>query len=538
MGYYGLANFASDFNTVRDNALDSGFRAKQKMRDDWLGDYQMPDKMLSSDVDALGNSIKFDTLNQGYGDMVQTGLNTAQLGAQQSGVNLHKAQADNTIAGLRSSAIRNGLTTESDIANYVAQNVDPAEAATNPYLSNATWTGQQAAYRKLLGTGTALGGKAGDVLAGQAITGLGYGLTPGRDANGNLVFTDAQGRTTGTFGPSGQIPAGMAIYGEVAPAQQAAENAEKLRADAAKTTATLAQKADYTDQRFTTQQQIADQNAYLRWLGYGNKFDIANLRGQKGKPSAMGAAAIGGAPAPVSPALHAWATGYPSSGQNYPATAGTTTGATPVADSTPNPFAQAPSSAAVSADSTAIAPESTSGNAVAPLPPGLLGPPTGPAAYVPAHLTPDAASRLAALGTDPSVPASTPAPPAAAPTAYTPSPAAPPAQPPDPEKELDAASAALVALKQKAAQMDHDVGGMTVYGPRNAPPGWGKARALLSDLIFQAAQRRDAADKAASTHRYTQQQQQALRDAREREARENDAAQALLRQYLPAQVSK
>ena len=36
----------------------------------------------------------------------------APVGAQQSGVNLRKAQADSTIAGLRSQASRNGMTSE------------------------------------------------------------------------------------------------------------------------------------------------------------------------------------------------------------------------------------------------------------------------------------------------------------------------------------------------------------------------------------------------------------------------------------------
>ena len=537
MALYGLANFASDFNRVRDDSLLSGFRAKQAMRDDWLGDCQMPDRMLATDVDALGNSIKYDTLNNGYDDMVQTGLNTAQLGAQQSGVNLRKAQADNTVAGLRSQAIRNGMTNESDIAGYVAQNVDPAEAATNPYLSTAAWGSQQDAYRKMLGTGTALGGTAGDVLAGQAISGLGYGLTPSRDANGNLIFTDAQGRTTGAFGPAGQIPAGMAIYGEVGPAQQAAENAERMRAEAAKTTATLAQKQDYGQLRYDTQQQIADQNNYTRWLGYGNKYDVAALHGQKGKPSALGAGIIGGGPVTgAGGGLHAWANGYQGSGLDYgsPGTPGapgmngapTASGSAPAvgAGYTSNPFeSSAPSTAAAAMPTTAPAVQQP----VAPLPPGLE-PPTGPAAYVPAHLTLDAARRLAASST-----ATPSAPVAPAVSQYMPA-----AQTGDPEKDFGTANTEYEALRDKLRQMDRDAGPMTVYGPTNAPPGWAKARDSLATMLAQASDRRDAAERAANNYRYAQQQQQQMHDAREREANDNAAAQALLSRYLPTQAAK
>lgn len=166
MAYYGLAGFASDFNRVRDDALDSGFRAKQRMREDWLSDYQMPGQMLGADANELSNSLKYDTLNQGYGDMLKYGLNNAALGVTTSGVNLHQAQADDTLARLRAQAVKSGLTTDTDIANYVANNIDPAEAAANPYLANAGYAAQQGAYRKLLAMGTALSGPAGDALAG------------------------------------------------------------------------------------------------------------------------------------------------------------------------------------------------------------------------------------------------------------------------------------------------------------------------------------------------------------------------------------
>ncbi|QUO26136.1 hypothetical protein KEH57_04190 [Burkholderia cenocepacia] len=294
MNYYGLADFAGGFNRVRDDALDSGFRAKQRMRDDWLADYQMPERMLASDAGALSNSLKVDTLDQGYDDMLNYGLNRAALGAQTSGVNLRMAQADNTLASLRAQAINQGLNNDADIAQYVASNLDPAEMVANPYLAGSAFDARQAANRRLLAMGAGLGGSAGDALAARGLSGMGYGLTPGRDEAGNLVLSDPQGLRTGAFGLAGQIPAALALSGDVAPLNQYYGNLERMRADAARLDAQLQQRDAYADLRYQTELERQQMRNDVAREGMDSRERIAAMRGSKGMPSSAGAAAIGG----------------------------------------------------------------------------------------------------------------------------------------------------------------------------------------------------------------------------------------------------
>ncbi|QUO23823.1 hypothetical protein KEH57_09490 [Burkholderia cenocepacia] len=295
MNYYGLADFAGGFNRVRDDVLDSGFRAKQRMRDDWLADYQMPERMLASDAGALSNSLKVDSLDQGYDDMLNYGLNRAALGAQTSGVNLRMAQADNTLASLRAQAINQGLNNDADIAQYIASNLDPAETAANPYLAGSAFDARQAANRRLLAMGAGLGGSAGDALAARGLSDMGYGLTPGRDAAGNLVLSDPQGLRTGAFGLAGQIPAALALAGDVTPLNQYYGNLERMRADAARLDAQLQQRDAYADLRYQTELERQQMRNDVAREGMDSRERIAAMRGNKGMPSSAGAAAIGGA---------------------------------------------------------------------------------------------------------------------------------------------------------------------------------------------------------------------------------------------------
>lgn len=240
MAYYGIAGFAGDFNKVRDDALMSGVNAKNKMRDSYLADYHVPEKMLASDANALNNSIKYDTLNTGYNDMVQTGVNKASMDAQQSGVNLDKLAADQSIQKLRAEAAQQGMTNPADISRYVFSNLPPEQVAANPYLTNAALEQQRAAGQMQANLGSALGGTLGSGMVTSGLHDLGYGISASTDTNGNTVYTDANGNRSTPFSRSGQIPAAVAFSGNVDPVAAYYGNLDSMAAANARNNAQLA----------------------------------------------------------------------------------------------------------------------------------------------------------------------------------------------------------------------------------------------------------------------------------------------------------
>ncbi|MGF6936856.1 hypothetical protein OKW41_006018 [Paraburkholderia sp. UCT70] len=250
MGYYGIADFAGGFNKVRDDSLTSGLSAANKMRDRYLADYQMPEKMTASDANATANSIRYDTLNTGYNDMVQHGVNNASFNAQQSGVNLDKLVAEQSIQKLRAQAAQQGMTNPADIARYVFSNLPPEQVAANPYLTNAALEQQRAAGQMQANLGGALGGTLGAGMTTQGLQDLGYGITASSDANGNLVYTDANGNRSTPFSRSGQIPATVAFSGNVDPAAAYYGNLDSMAAQDQWRRDQLAQRDRYDAMRY------------------------------------------------------------------------------------------------------------------------------------------------------------------------------------------------------------------------------------------------------------------------------------------------
>lgn len=239
MAYYGIAGFTGDFNKVRDDALMSGVNAKNAMRDSYLADYQMPEKMLASDANATANSIAYDTLNTGYNDMVRHGVNNASFNARLSGLNLDKLVADQSIQKLRAEAAQQGMTNPADISRYVFANLPPHQVAANPYLTNAALEQQRAAGQMQANLGGALGGTLGAGLTNQGLHDLGYGITASTDENGNVVYADASGNRSTPFARSGQIPSAVAFGGNVDPMVAYYGNLDSMAAQNARTNAQL-----------------------------------------------------------------------------------------------------------------------------------------------------------------------------------------------------------------------------------------------------------------------------------------------------------
>ena len=229
MAGYGIAAYAGDFNRVRDDAFESGYRAKARHRDDWLADYRMPEQLAESSANRLGHEIDADTRSRAYDAYVGTGVNTAERGARESKVNLDKVVAEQTLTRLRGEAARRGAQSDAEIADYVQTHVDPAEVAANPYLSDAMLGQRRQAGQQLLNLGTALGGDLGDTLATRGLSGLGYGLQARRDAGGDLYWSDAEGRRSAAYTPGARLPAAQAFAGNVDPLMQYLGRQEERR---------------------------------------------------------------------------------------------------------------------------------------------------------------------------------------------------------------------------------------------------------------------------------------------------------------------
>lgn len=171
-GLYGIADFANEFNKVRDDSLDSGFKAKNRMRADYLADYMIPGTLSTIDEQTYKAQQQALINREGFGDFVDKGLygikkdaeqakddystylstaidnkqnaiNKARRASLASGIDLHKVEADDYIARLRQQAIANGLTNELDIKRWIYDNADPDKVRANPQLADMLFQGRR-----------------------------------------------------------------------------------------------------------------------------------------------------------------------------------------------------------------------------------------------------------------------------------------------------------------------------------------------------------------------------------------------------------
>jgi hypothetical protein len=251
--YYGIADFAGGFNRVRDDSLNSGFRAKKHMRDDWIDDYQIPEKMLNSDVNTLNKSIAYDTLNQGYGDLVNYGLNNAATGARKSGIQLDQLMAQQDFDRLLSDAYASGARNETEALKYL-QNQGDWIARANPYLKQKLYNYAQDAHRKQVGLGAAIGGPLGSSLQNQGLTGLGYGFQSALNPDENIYYATPEGEQSSTFTPYGQAQIAKSLAtGDIAPMTDVYRFNEQNAIQNARQAAQFNQRDDYAQQRFANE---------------------------------------------------------------------------------------------------------------------------------------------------------------------------------------------------------------------------------------------------------------------------------------------
>lgn len=251
--YYGIADFAGGFNRVRDDSLNSGFRAKKNMREDWIENYQVPEKMLNSDVNALNKSIAYDTLNQGYGDLVNYGLNNAATGARKSGIQLDQLMAQQDFDRLLSDAYASGARNETEALNYL-QNQGNWMTQANPYLKQKLYNYAQDAHRKQVGLGAAIGGPLGSSLQNQGLTGLGYGFQSALNPDKNIYYATPEGEQSSTFTPYGQAQIARTLAtGDITPTTDAYKFYEQSAIKNAQLAAQLQQRDDYAQQRFANE---------------------------------------------------------------------------------------------------------------------------------------------------------------------------------------------------------------------------------------------------------------------------------------------
>ncbi|MBN3777449.1 hypothetical protein G3O06_07775 [Burkholderia sp. Ac-20345] len=503
MGYYGIADAAGDFSRTRNSDLMSGVDAYDKMTDAFMKGYQVPERMLASDANALGNSIKFDTLNQGYDDMVQAGTNTAATNAEQTGVNLHKLAADDSIQTLRAQAAQQGITNPVDVANYVSNNLAPEQVAANPYLQNAATDYRRIAGLQQTNLGAALGGNLGSSLATDGLGAAGYGIDATLDDSGNIVYTDAAGNRSLPFSRGGAVPSAAAFGGNVDPSAQYGLHLEDMAAQSARTNAQLAQRDRYDQMRWgqtgvggPNQKVILGQMESVRKAANdafkrGDKVAGAQLSQQY---NALRVQLEGGA-----------AAGAPSAG---------TSGMNAITGASPG--------------------GATTGTIANPMQPAASAMPSSP--YLPAAAAvPHAAPAVPA---QPSVqaPAVVNAAPVAQPAAarpMTPAAAQPAAAAPavDHQKAFDAATARVNSLMAGLRQMDADAGPRTVYGPLNPPKGYAEAREQLVGLLGQAQGELDRSKQALSVARWQAEDQRARAEQAAAATAKGAAVQQLLDRY-------
>ncbi|KVE31078.1 hypothetical protein WS68_17515 [Burkholderia sp. TSV86] len=507
MGYYGISDFAGGFSRDRNSDLTSGLDAYDKMTDAFMKGYRVPEQMLASDSNALGNSIKFDTLNQGYDDMVQAGTNTAEANAQQTGVNLHKLAADQSIQTLRAQAAQQGITNPVDVANYVSSNLAPEQVAANPYLQNAATDYRRIAGLQQTNLGAALGGNLGTNLATGGLDAAGYGINATTDDAGNIVYTDADGNRSLPFSRGGAVPSAAAFGGNVDSAAQYGLRLEDMAAQSARTNAQLTQRDRYDQMRWgnasgapgntrVLQAQLTSlQRLYTSQKGnpVEQAKTLQRINQLLGQMQGQGGAPAGGGGTPGMNAI---------SGAPTPGTA---------------PYATSPA---------ASAPPGVVANPFDSSPIGTQAP-TIPAPYQPSPMPagPAAPATLPVGGSVPATPLTVahPAAPTAQPAALAPA--------VDPQSAFDTANARVNSLAAALRQMDADAGPRTVYGPINPPLGYGEARERLVGLLGQAQNELDRSKQALTATRWQAEDQRARAEQAASAAAKDAAVQKLLDRY-------
>ncbi|WP_059946471.1 hypothetical protein [Burkholderia ubonensis] len=476
----------------------SGVNAYDKMTDAFMKGYQVPERMLASDANALGNSIKFDTLNQGYDDMVQAGTNTAAANAQQTGVNLHKLAADDSIQALRAQAAKQGITNPVDVANYVSNNLAPEQVAANPYLQNAATDYRRIAGLQQTNLGAALGGNLGTSLATGGLDAAGYGIDAALDDSGNIVYTDAAGNRSLPFSRGGAVPSAAAFGGNVDPAAQYGLRLEDMAAQNARTNAQLAQRDRYDQMRFGNASGSPSNTRALQ-------AQLTSLQrlytSQKGNPVEQ---------AKTLQRINQLLGQMQGQGGGAPADSGT------------------PGMSAITGTPSSA---TTGGNVGSPIQPASSATPAGP--YLPAA-PPHAATSAPAASAMQALPAVGVAPagplPVARPAAVGAQPAAA-APAVDLQSAFDAANARVNSLTAALRQMDADAGPRTVYGPVNPPLGYGEARERLVGLLGQAQSEFDRSRQALAAAKWRAEDQRARAEQAATATAKDAAIQQLLDRY-------
>ncbi|KVT91862.1 hypothetical protein WK59_03760 [Burkholderia ubonensis] len=480
--------------------MTSGLDAYDKMTDAFMKGYRVPEQMLASDSNALGNSIKFDTLNQGYDDMVQAGTNTAAANAQQTGMNLHKLVADNSIQTLRAQAAQQGITNPVDVANYVSNNLPPEQVAANPYLQNAATDYRRIAGLQQTNLGAALGGSLGTNLQTGGLDAAGYGINAALDDSGNIVYTDAAGNRSLPFSRGGAVPSAAAFAGNVDSAAQYGLHLEDMAAQSARMNAQLAQRDRYDQMRWGN---VSGAPGNTRAL----QAQLTSLQrlytSQKGNPVEQ---------AKTLQRINQLLGLMQGQGGTAPADSGT------------------PGMSAITGAPSSAATGSNVGSSMQPAPGASPAAPYLPAApAVPPRAAPSAPAMSAMHASPAAGAAPVGAPQPVARSAAGAQPAA--AALVDPQSAFDAANARVGSLTAALRQMDADAGPRTVYGPVNPPLGYGEAREHLVGLLGQAQGELDRSKQALAVSKWQAEDQRARAEQAASAAAKNAAVQKLLDRY-------
>lgn len=211
-GYYGIADFANQFNKVREDALDSGFKAKNRFRADYLADYQMPGALAAIDARTAKAQQLAEVHQRGYDDFVNKGLygiakeaaqakndydtyqatapylqqgsiHQAKKKSLDSSIDLQNIEAKSQIDAWRQAAIHSGFSNESDIQRFIYAKAQEYKGA-NPYILNFAHQSR---------TQTELGNALSSAALGGSDTDAQQFLNPNRtvayDGEGNYVIT-------------------------------------------------------------------------------------------------------------------------------------------------------------------------------------------------------------------------------------------------------------------------------------------------------------------------------------------------------------
>jgi hypothetical protein len=220
MAYYGIADYASGFSRGRNNDLMSGQKALDEFADTYKNLYRVPEEMATSDARRLSSQIQADTLSRNYGSAVRAGGNRIRSAELGSGIDLQQLSARDDMNRLRAEAIKAGIRNPLDQAKFMAEHMDPARAAQNPYLRSHLddYHRQQALHAASIGA--TFGGTLGVKELNNGLSGMGYDYQA-KHENGATILTDpATGLTSNPFTAPGMIYSLGALNGNPGPVAQ------------------------------------------------------------------------------------------------------------------------------------------------------------------------------------------------------------------------------------------------------------------------------------------------------------------------------